>query len=260
MTRAPQRVVSLVPSATETVCRLGAAARLVGCTRYCVEPAEVLAALPRVGGTKNPARERILALEPDLVLANAEENRPEDLDWLGARVPLCVQTPRSVPEARDSVLALGERLCVQSAARELAAAIDDAVAAVAAHDLTHGRVRTFYAIWRRPWMSVSLDTYIADVLARAGAENVCSAAAARYPVVEPEQVAAADARLVLLASEPWAFTSRDRDELAAHREFGAAVIALCDGRDFCWHGAHTAFGLRRAASLLLPHRPAIAAS
>jgi len=128
------------------------------------------------------------------------------------------------------------------------------------HDLTHGRVRTFYAIWRRPWMSVSLDTYIADVLARAGAENVCSAAAARYPVVEPEQVAAADARLVLLASEPWAFTSRDRDELAAHREFGAAVIALCDGRDFCWHGAHTAFGLRRAASLLLPHRPAIAAS
>jgi ABC-type Fe3+-hydroxamate transport system substrate-binding protein len=256
----PQRVVSLVPSATETVCRLGAGARLVGCTRYCVEPAEVLAALPRVGGTKNPARERILALQPDLVLANAEENRPEDLDWLGARVPLCVQTPRTVPQARDGVLALGDRLGAEPSARDLAAAIDEAMAAVAAHDRTHGRVRSFYAIWRRPWMSVAQDTYIADVLARAGAENVCGDAAARYPVVEPEQLAAAGAGLVLLASEPWAFTSRDRDELAAQRSFGAAAIAVCDGRDFCWHGAHTAVGLRRAAALLLPYRPAIAGS
>jgi len=79
-------------------------------------------------------------------------------------------------------------------------------------------------------------------------------------VVEQEQVAAADAGLALLASEPWAFTSRDRDELAAQRAFGGATIALCDGRDFCWHGAHTALGLRRAAALLLPYRPAIAAS
>src|SRR5262249_43628493 len=110
------------------------------------------------------------------------------------------------------------------------------------------------------WMSVSRDTYIADVLARAGAENVFAGAAARYPVVGQEQVAAADARLALLASEPWTFTSRDRDELAAQGAFGGAAIALRGGRGFCWHGAHTAPGLRRAAALLLPYRAQIPGS
>jgi hypothetical protein len=95
----PRRIVSLVPSMTESVCRLGAADRLVGVTRYCVEPADELRAVARVGGTKNPKLEAIAALEPDLVLVNTEENRSEDVAWLRARMPVLEHCPRTVVEA-----------------------------------------------------------------------------------------------------------------------------------------------------------------
>ena len=119
----PQRLVSLVPSTTESVCAFGAGDRLVGCTRYCTHPPAVLAGLARIGGTKNPDREKVLSLQPDLVLANAEENRPEDLEWFASRVPVLVQTPRTVAEA-------------VAALRELARAIGDSGAALAAVERT----------------------------------------------------------------------------------------------------------------------------
>jgi len=244
----PRRIVSLVPSTTETVWAVGAGDRLVGCTRYCTQPAAELATTTRLGGTKNPDRERLAALAPDLVLANAEENRAEDLEWLRQRFPLLVQTPRSVPQARAAVLELGAALAAAARAEALAGAIDDALARAAAVALP--RVRGFYAIWPKPWMGVNRDTYIHDVLARAGLDDVCAAAAERYPVVEPRAIVDAGARVVLLPTEPWQFTAGQRQELRATGVFADARLLLCDGRDFCWHGAHSAAGLLRASELL----------
>lgn len=248
MERPPARVVSLVPSTTESVCTFGAAARLVGCTRYCTEPAAELANVPRVGGTKNPQREAIVALAPDLVLANAEENRAEDIEWLQLRVPVLVQTPRTVAEAVADLKGLAVRLGAVDTARDLIAGIESHVQ----HSgLPGGRgPRVYYAIWRRPWMSVGRDTFVHDVLTRSGATNVCASEAERYPEVEPAAAVARGADAVLLASEPWAFDAAQRHEVCAARTFGDARVELCDGRDFCWHGTHMRIGLPRARALI----------
>lgn len=250
MTSPPRRIVSLVPSTTESVCRLGAADRLMGCTRYCEEPAAVLADVPKLGGTKNPNLDAIARLAPDLVLANAEENRPEDIAWLQERMPVLVQTPCTVREARAALIALGECLGGSSAdaAHGAAREIDEGLAAC--HRAASGRPRlaVFYAIWRKPWMGVARSTYIGDVLAQCGFDVIGADIAGRYPTV-PEARIAAEAQVVLLASEPWAFSRADAEQIASEHAFGAATVAWCDGRDFCWHGVRAALGLRHAAAL-----------
>jgi len=244
----PRRIVSLVPSTTESVCAFGVRDRLVGCTRYCTHPEGGLDGVVRVGGTKNPDRERLLALAPDLVLGNAEENRPEDLEWLQQRVPVLVQTPRRIGEA---VRGLAELAAVLRAGEACAAAVAQQVdASLAGVQKSRVGPRVYYAIWRKPWMSVSADTFVHDVLAQAGARNVCAEDPARYPEVEPASAIARGVDRVLLASEPWAFDEAQRAELAQRGEFGQARLVLCDGRDFCWHGVHMAIGLPRAFALL----------
>jgi len=247
--QAPRRLVSLVPSTTESVAAFGAGERLAGCTRYCTHPGEVLAGVARVGGTKNPDREKVMALAPDLVLGNAEENRPEDLEWLAARVPVLVQTPRTVAEAvaalRELAVALGDDGGAAMAAVQRA--VDRLDAAVIGPDGASPRV--YYAIWRKPWMTVSADTFVHDVLRRCGATNVAADATARYPEMTPAAAVARGVDVVLLASEPWAFDAAQLRELAAAGTFGAARLLLCDGRDFSWHGTHMAIGLRRAQQL-----------
>lgn len=243
-----QRIVSLVPSSTESICRLGAALRLVGCTRYCTEPVPLLSGVVRIGGTKNPDREAILRLRPDLVVANAEENRGEDLDWLRSRVPVLTQTPRTIAAAIDCLQELAQQLGVATAARPFV----DAVAACLANRraTTTPRPRVFYAIWAKPWMGVGRDTFVHDVLTTFGVDNVAAGASARYPELDPAGLVANGLNVVLLASEPWAFDAGDLADLASRRLFGTSRLLLCDGRDFCWHGTHMAVGLPRAAELL----------
>jgi len=244
-----------VPSTTETVCELGAGTRLVGCTRYCTEPAAGLAGVVRVGGTKNPSRERIASLDPDLVLVNAEENRIEDIAWLRARWPVLEQTPRSVRQAADALRELAERLDAAETVTPFLLRIEAQLAAAATSQLGRGPVPVFYAIWRKPWMSVNRDTFVHDVLRIAGAQNVCADAPARYPEIAVADVLGQRPAIVLLPSEPWAFTDVERAELERERTFGMARLLLCDGRDFCWHGTRMADGLGRAAELVSRSRP-----
>jgi len=249
MPAAPQRIVSLVPSTTESVVALGAGARLVGCTRYCTEPAAALAGIRRIGGTKNPQREVIAALTPDLVLANAEENRAEDLAWLGERFPLLVQTPTTVAAAaaswRELARALGDESTAVAFEQRLAASL------AAAERLRQegAELPVFYAIWPKPWMSVNHSTFVHDVLRVLGLRNVCAAAAARYPTVDLAVVAAASPAVVLLPDEPWVFTAQDAAQHRAEQTFGQARVVACSGRDFCWHGTALADGLGRALAL-----------
>ncbi len=247
---AQPRIVSLIPSSTESVVALGGG-RLVGCTRYCTEPAFALRDVPRVGGTKNPALERIAALAPDLVLVNGEENRRPDIDWLRARFRVLEQTPTSVALA---VAALRELAAVLGGAAEaavgpMAQAIEAARAAALA-DASVARRRAFYPVWCKPWMGVNATTFVHDVLQIAGVDNVTADLPARYPEVTPAAIAANGVDVVLLPDEPWRFDAVQRDELAAARTFGSAQLRLCSGRDFCWHGVHLATGLPRAVAQL----------
>lgn len=240
---------------TETVCRLGATDRLVGATRYCVEPAADLASVPRVGGTKNPNLEKVASLSPDLVLVNSEENRAEDIAWLRQRFAVLEHCPRTVVAAAGAVRDLARALDLLPAAQPFLLRIEAQIARAQVVAVARAPVRVFYAIWKKPWMGANRDTYIHDVLTRAGGDNVCAGLPDRYPEVTPSQVREAGVELVLLPSEPYEFGVADQAEVAAAGLFGADVpVVLCDGRDFCWHGARTADGLGNALALLKAYR------
>jgi ABC-type Fe3+-hydroxamate transport system substrate-binding protein len=229
-----ERVASLVPSLTEWLVHAGVGERLVGVTDWCAEPAGAVARLPKVRGTKNPDLRAVRELRPDLVVANAEENRKLDVERLEAGglavfVTMPVTVAGAVAELRDLAAAVGEL--------PRAAAIDaDLVAAVAAAYRSPPPVRVRYAcaVWRDPWTWLGRRTYAADLLALAGAAPVLDDPGTRYPRIEPDAVAALGPELVLLPSEPYAFGQADADEVAA--AFGGVRVALVDGRALTWYG------------------------
>ncbi len=244
------RIVSLVPSTTESVCALGRADGLVGCTRFCTEPAGELAAVERVGGTKNPDLEQIARLAPDLVLVNAEENELEHIAWLRERFTVLQQTPCTVREAAAELRELALRLDALPAVQPFLLRIEAQLAAAEVARLDRPPLRAFYAIWRKPWMSVNGRTFIHDMLTVAGAVNVCAEEPDRYPEMALDEVRRRRPEVVLLPSEPWVFDAEQRDELRAAGPFAPAVLQLCDGRDFCWHGVRMADGIGRAAAVI----------
>ncbi len=232
LARRPQRIISLCPSLTETLCALGAGERLVGRTRYCVHPQPAIAQVPACGGTKNPDLSAILALEPDLVIAEKEENRREDVEALGARIPVHVSAIESVPDALASCLRLAELLGEPAAGRRLADGIDTAWQAL---PRLSAPLRVLYLIWRRPWMAAGAGTYIDAVLSRCGLDNVATRLPGRYPVLEPEAFATLDVDLCLLSSEPYPFARKHFGEVGAL--LPGARIERVDGEMFSWYGA-----------------------
>ncbi|HEY8121381.1 MAG TPA: helical backbone metal receptor [Myxococcota bacterium] len=247
----PRRVVSLVPSLTEALIWLGLGHHLVGVSDWCVHPADAVAKLPKVGGTKTPSLAKILALAPDLVIANQEENRRRDVERLeAAGVPVWVTYPRSV---RDGVALLRElaELGASSGAQPARVAPIEAAVAAAEAARPARRARVFCPIWKTPWMSVGGDTYAHDLLVLCGGENVFAQRGdRRYPIVKAEDIVAAAPEVILLPDEPYAFGARDASELAAFAVPAAANgrIHLIDGTLVSWYGPR----IQRAIETLRP--------
>jgi ABC-type Fe3+-hydroxamate transport system substrate-binding protein len=242
------RVVSLVPSLTEWLVLAGVGERLVGVTDWCTEPAGALAGVARVRGTKNPDLEAIRRLEPDLVVANAEENRKLDVQRLEAGglavfVTMPTTVAGAVGELRDLAGAVGDLPGAAALDADLVAAVADAYRRPPAR-----RVRYACAVWRDPWMWLGRRTYAADLLGLAGGEPVLDDPATRYPRLDPPALAALAPELVLLPSEPYAFAKADADELAAG--FGGARIELVDGQALTWYGPRIPAALAAFRELL----------
>ncbi|MFD2092093.1 helical backbone metal receptor [Blastococcus deserti] len=219
----PRRVVSLVPSLTEAIAATDAGL-LAGATDWCTHPAGL--DVPRVGGTKWPDLARVLGLRPDLVVANAEENRAEDVEALRvAGIPVWVTAPATVDQALDSL----ERLCsVLDRPRPgwLARARE-----VWAEPPTVPDVRAVVPIWRRPWMVLGRNTFAGDLLGRLGVHNVFAQAADRYPRLAKDEPARVDAELVVFPDEPYAFTPEDGPEA-----WPQARAVFVSGRHLTWYG------------------------
>lgn len=249
LARPARRIVSLIPSTTETLCALGLADALVGITVYCREPAALLAGKTRVGGEKDPDLEKIRALEPDLVVANVEENRPEDVARLRAwGISVWVAYPRTVAEAIQMIRDLGRLTGTEARAEAIAAECEAARAEAEARAAARRPVPCFYAIWREPWMTVGRDTYIHDVLRLAGGANVFADRPERYPTVTLDEVAARRPEIILLPDEPFRFRPRHCQDFAPYAEVPAVRagrILLVDGKPFSWHGPRIAEALRR---------------
>jgi ABC-type Fe3+-hydroxamate transport system substrate-binding protein len=218
-----ERVVSLVPSLTEAIAATDRGL-LVGATDWCSHPADL--DVPRVGGTKWPDLDRVRALRPDLVVANAEENRDEDVAALrDAGIPVWMTAPATVDQALDELARLCAALGHPDPAwlRAARAAWDDPP--------TVGPVTAVVPIWRRPWMVLGRDTFAGDVLARLGVTNVFARHPDRYPKLGRDEPATVAAELVVLPDEPYAFTPDDGPEA-----WPQARPRFVSGRHLTWYG------------------------
>ena len=257
--RHARRIVSLVPSLSEALFALGLGERLVGVTDWCVHPADGVAPLPKVGGTKDTDVDAVLALAPDLVIANREENTRRSVERLRrAGLDVWLTYPRTLREAKALLEELAD-LGAPAPARAallgpLAAALDDAETRRPAR-----QTRVFCPIWRDPWMSVGGDTYIHDLLTQCGGRNVFAERGdRRYPRVTLDDVTGAAPEVILLPDEPYPFGPADAAELAA-----LPIPAARDGRIHCidgtlvsWYGPRIQRAILRVRPLLAPSPPA----
>jgi ABC-type Fe3+-hydroxamate transport system substrate-binding protein len=227
----PRRVVSLVPSLTETLFALGAGDTVVGITDFCIFPSGLT--LPRVGGTKNPDVEEIRALNPDLVHMNLEENLRRHGEAIEQFAPLFVSEPKGVANVSALISQLGVLHGREQRAKELVAELESERARLPAAPFTFA-----CPIWKDPWMWCGGDTYVSSLVETAGGTNVL-AALDRYPQLALEDVLAMEPDVVFLPDEPYLFTSED----AAAIE-GVRVIGPFPGHLFTWHGTRTTEGLR----------------
>jgi ABC-type Fe3+-hydroxamate transport system substrate-binding protein len=244
------RVVSLCPSITETIVAIGGLKSLLGITRYCTRPKGMLWGLPRVGGTKSPDVARILDLKPDLVFANAEENRKEDVEALrAAGVEVDVTLPKTVRDVPPAIRQWGERLGTAPEAEALAGRIERAIDALAARP-PEILFRYAYWVWKDPWMTISDDTYVADLIRLAGGVNVYGGEAVRYPATHPSEALGRRPALPIFPSEPYPFSEAKHGTLA-EQLFGRDVRRMfVPGDDYCWHGVRTLEGLKAVQRLM----------
>lgn len=234
------RIVSLVPSITELLCDLGLAGQVVGRTGFCIHPADAVAAIPKVGGTKDVNIGKIRALAPTHLVVNIDENEKPTVEALAEFVPNIVVTHPVAPEDNLGLARLmGGIFCADAAAEAWCAAFAAELAELRAQP--KGRVTSvLYCIWQDPWMSISADTYIARMLAEIG-WTVPDLGAARYPRFEwtDELVAGIDG--VLLSTEPYRFTEAHAEAL--EKQIGKPV-RLVDGEMMSWYGSRALAGVR----------------
>ncbi|MDB5936610.1 MAG: cobalamin-binding protein [Massilia sp.] len=234
------RIVSLVPSITELLCDLGLAAQLVGRTGFCIHPAELVAAIPKVGGTKDVNIDKIRALAPTHLVVNIDENEKPTVDALAEFVPHVVVTHPLAPRDNLALARLmGSVFCAGERAEAWCARFEAEYAALRLAPKGPPR-NMLYCIWQDPWMSVSRDTYIARMKAEIGWSVPQLDDPARYPRFEWSERLVAGIDGVLLSTEPYRFTDAHADAL--ERQIGKPVH-LVDGELMSWYGSRSLAGL-----------------
>jgi ABC-type Fe3+-hydroxamate transport system substrate-binding protein len=226
----PQRIVSLVPSQTELLFYLGAGSQVAGVTDFCIEPPAALQNCQRVGGTKRFLFDRIERLGPDLLIGNREENYIEGIARLEQRHAVWMSDIETLNHARWMIEAIGELCDRADAAARLVREIDAAFS-----HLSRSRLGSAaYLIWQKPWMAAGSETFIDDMLRRAGFDNAF-ADRTRYPEITLDELRTRAPRFVLLSSEPFPFEQRHLTQL--QMELPDARILLVDAMPFSWYGS-----------------------
>jgi ABC-type Fe3+-hydroxamate transport system substrate-binding protein len=226
----PRRVVSLVPSITETLFDLGAGGQVVGVTDFCIFPPDL--DRPRLGGTKNPRVDAIRALAPDLVHMNLEENLRRHGEAIEAFAPVFVSEPKSVADVIALIEELGTIHHCEDAARSEMNRLRDTVHALPDRSFTFA-----CPIWKDPWMWCGGDTYVSSLITTAGGRNVLEEKQ-RYPAIAFQEVAALNPDVIFLPDEPYLFSESDARNISTSR-----VIGPFPGHLFTWHGTRTIKGL-----------------
>jgi ABC-type Fe3+-hydroxamate transport system substrate-binding protein len=247
---APPRIVSLVPSLTELLFDLGLAENIVGRTRFCLHPRELMRTLPKVGGTKDVDLGKLRSLRPSHVVVNVDENRIEQVNEIRMFVPNVIVThPMQPDDNLDLFRLFGGLFAVQQRAEELAMQLQSALQTARGQTRQLAQENVVYCIWKDPWMTVAPNTYISAMLRVVGWHTMPESAAARYPTVDFNAAWLHRVDRIFLSSEPYRFRHKHLQAASRLPGFAGKKIQLIDGELVSWYGSRAAAGLRYLASL-----------
>lgn len=231
-----QRIVCLVPSITELLCELGLEDKIVGITKFCIHPESCYRSKIRVGGTKDFDIETIKLLQPDIIIANKEENDKELLLRLKLIYPVWISDVKTVEDAKEMILMLGDVFNSEEKASQIVNNINFEFDKL---DSLKKKYKAAYLIWKNPYMSINKDTYIHDLLEKCGFENLFSKSDVRYPKISEELLKKSKPDVILLSSEPYPFKEKHLEELT--KLCPKSRIFLVDGEMFSWYGSRMKF-------------------
>lgn len=245
------KIVSLVPSVTETLFALGLDDQIVAITTFCRFPEVKVIHKTKIGGTKNPDRQKILELKPDIIILNEEENRKEDAIFFRDHgIPLRITFPSNVPEASEIVKELGKDFHATAKAESICNQIKEALENIR----VPRSIATLIFIWKRPYWTVNRSTYVHSICEVVGLKNVFADLKERYPQLEHQQIMEAEPEAVLFPDEPYMF--RQKDVLEFQNQFPElkAVqqnkLIMIDGTYLTWHGVRTLKALHELPIIL----------
>ncbi len=229
---APRRIISLVPSQTELLASLGLEEEVVGITKFCTHPAAWFHAKTRIGGTKTLRLDLIRQLKPDLIIANKEENKIDQIEMLEADFPVWASDVNKLSDALEMIRLLGEITNRREKADEIAGKIGQSFEGLPA--LQKG-ASAVYLIWQQPWMAAGHSTFINDMLERLGFINLAATLGQRYPTIPQNVLATWSPDYIFLSSEPFPFGQKHLELL--QEKFPESNIQLVDGTLFSWYGS-----------------------
>ncbi len=238
---APTRIASWVPSQTEYLVDLGLRDQIVGVTKFCIHPSDLLTRENNIGGTKKIWREKLLQLQPDLVIANKEENTLEDVEWAREHFPTYTTEVLDIPSALSM---LQEVAILCGVSKKGTTWVDKIQSEFESLNLSAkapktsrseiSEISTLYLIWNQPYMAAGTDTFIHSVLEWSGLKNTIEKP--RYPEISIEEINSQSPKLILLSSEPFPFSEKHIEELKTRLDY-EPVIAIVDGEMFSWYGS-----------------------
>ena len=226
----PKRIVSVVPSQTELLFDLGLEHEVLGITKFCIHPKENCQTKAIVGGTKNLNIEKIISLQPDLIIANKEENVKVQIELLAEKFPVWLTDVNNYNDALQMIADLGKITQSSEKANSISQSIQEQLSA----PIFNKKRKAVYLIWKSPFMTIGGDTFIDSMMHKAGFENTFHHLT-RYPEIELETIANSDCEIVLLSSEPYPFSQKHVDEMQA--ALPNKKIIIVDGEMFSWYGS-----------------------
>ena len=232
----PQKIISLVPSLTELLWYFNLEKEVIAITKFCVHPKEWFATKTKIGGTKNVNMELIKKLQPNLIIANKEENVKEQIEELANEFNVWLT---DISTLQDSLLMINDVAQLTHKNREASALIkrikNNFSQLQTTTDNYQEHIQTAYLIWQDPYMTVGGDTFINDMMKHCGLQNIFENQP-RYPEITLEQLSTGNCQLILLSSEPYPFKQKHIHEL--QNQLPGKKIILVDGEMFSWYGSH----------------------
>lgn len=210
ITEFPKRIISLVPSQTELLFDLGVGDNIVGVTKYCIHPKEKVKRITKIGGTKDFDIDKIIALKPDLIIANKEENYKEGIEELEGKFPIWISDINDLTSSLEMILEVGKLVGKKTTAQNLVDKLN--------HDfedlktINTENYKTLYFIWKEPFMVAGKDTFINDILEKTNLTNTINEN--RYPILDNEKIKNLNPQIILLSSEPYPFKEKHIQEFA----------------------------------------------